>query len=330
MEDFETPLSNLLCYENESCLQERCIQKDENFELYPVSESDCDYIENLIQRETSFIASGTECSVKGKRSWFKCARLDAIKWILDWIFVGIQAKALFGFHLSTVYLSMIYFDRFFSRRWIDDEKSWAIRLLSVASLSLAAKMEECEVPGLSEYHVDEYNFEGNVIQKMELLVLNTLEWRMNYATPFVYLNYFTAKFCEEFRHKELVTQATDLIFAVMEEIDVSEHRPSVVAAAAVLAAYDNQLTRKLFEMKINAIPSWGYLEKEDTFSCYSLLQQIVMFKSKTPISNISRNSLSTNSSSINVLDDDTTIGIGTKRRLTYTDGDPHCPKVPKS
>ncbi|XP_073128098.1 cyclin-D5-1 [Henckelia pumila] len=324
MEDFETPFSSLLCNENESCLQEQYNQKDENFELYPVSESDCDYVENLIQRETSFQASGSECSVKEKRSWFKCARLDAIKWILD-------AKGLFGFHLSTAYLSMIYFDRFFSRRWIDDEKLWAIRLLSVASLSLAAKMEECEVPGLSEYHVDEYNFQGNVIQKMELLVLNTLEWRMSCATPFAYLSYFTTKFCEELRHKELVTRATDLILAVMEEIDVSEHRPSVVAAAAVLAAYDNQLTKKLFEMKINEIPSWGYLEKEDTFSCYSLLQGIVMLKSKTPISNISRNSLTTNSSSIDALDD-TTIGIGTKRRLTYTDGDPHCSvhKVPKS
>ncbi|XP_073023987.1 LOW QUALITY PROTEIN: cyclin-D5-1-like [Primulina eburnea] len=324
MEDFETPLSNLLCNENESCLEEQYNQKDENFELYPVSESDCDYIENLIQRETSFQASGSDYSVKDKRSWFKCARLDAIKWILD-------AKGRFGFHLSTAYLSMIYLDRFFSRRWIDEEKLWAIRLLSVASLSIAAKMEEREVPGLSEYHVDEYNFEGTVIKKMELFVLNTLEWRMSYATPFAYLNYFTTKFCEELRHKELVTRAADLILTVMEEIDVSEHRPSVVAAAAVLAAYDNQLTKKLLTLKINAIPSWGYLEKEHTFSCYNLLQEIVTLKSKTPISNIPRNLLSTNSSSIDVLDD-TTTGIGTKRRLTYTDGDLHCPlhKVPKS
>ncbi|KZV22963.1 hypothetical protein F511_38314 [Dorcoceras hygrometricum] len=324
MEDSGTPLSNLLCNENESCLQEKYNWKEENFEIYPVSESDCDYIESLIQRETSFQASGSECSLKEKRSWFKCARLDAIKWILD-------AKGLFGFHSSTAYLSMIYFDRFFSRRWIDDEKLWAIRLLSVASLSLAAKMEECEVPGLSEYHTDEYNFEGHVIQKMELLVLNTLEWRMSYATPFAYLNYFTTKFCGEFRHKELITRAIDLLLAVMEEIDVSEHRPSVIAAAAVLAAYDIQLTKKLFEIKINAIPSWGHLEKENTFSCYSLLQKIAMLKSNTPISNISGNSLSTNSSSIDVLDD-TITGSGTKRRLTYTDGDPSFPlhKVPKS
>lgn len=76
-------------------------------------------------------------------------------------------------------------------------------------------MEECEVPALSEYHVDEYSFEGNVIQRMELLVLNTLEWKMSCATPFTYLNYFTTKFCGQFRHKELINRAVELILAVM-------------------------------------------------------------------------------------------------------------------
>lgn len=71
------------------------------------------------------------------------------------------------------------------------------------------------MPALSEYHVDEYNFEGNVIQRMELMVLNTLEWKICCATPFAYLNYFITKFCGELRHKDLINRATELILALM-------------------------------------------------------------------------------------------------------------------
>lgn len=85
---------------------------------------------------------------------------------------------------------------------------WAIRLLSVACLSLAAKMEECRVPALSEfYHIDEYNFHGNVIQIIQLIVLHTLEWKMNVVTPFAYLCYFISKFCSESSSKEMLSKS---------------------------------------------------------------------------------------------------------------------------
>lgn len=93
---------------------------------------------------------------------------------------------------------------------------WAIRLLSVACLSLAAKMEECRVPALSEYHIDECNFQGSVIQRMELLVLHTLDWKMNAVTPFAYLHYFMRKFCSESSSKELLSKAIELILAVVK------------------------------------------------------------------------------------------------------------------
>ncbi|XP_042021118.1 uncharacterized protein LOC121768657 [Salvia splendens] len=46
------------------------------------------------------------------------------------------------------------------------------------------------------------------------------------------------------------------------EINVTDHRPSVVAAAAVLAACDDHhLTNETLEIKIDAVPSWGPVEK---------------------------------------------------------------------
>lgn len=84
----------------------------------------------------------------------------------------------------------------------------------MACLSLAAKMEECEVPSLSEYSVEDFHFEDKVIQKMELLVLSTLEWEMGAITPFRFLGYFIGKFCDDKRPKELVCKAVELIVTI--------------------------------------------------------------------------------------------------------------------
>lgn len=68
---------------------------------------------------------------------------------------------------------------------------WAARLLAVACVSLAAKMEEYRAPALSEFRAgvgdDGYEFSCVCIRRMELLVLSTLDWRMAAVTPFDYL-----------------------------------------------------------------------------------------------------------------------------------------------
>ncbi|KAI3462690.1 hypothetical protein Pfo_019353 [Paulownia fortunei] len=207
----ETSLPNLLCEEDISSLNKLSDEKDENLDFCSVSESDCEFIERLFQRETNFRSNRDDNLVRSERSWLKCARSEAVKWILE-------TRAVFGYHYRTAYLSVIYFDRFFVGWWISEGKWWGIRILSVACLSLAAKMEECKVRALTEYYVEGYNFQGIAIQRMELLVLHALEWKMSSVTPFAYLNYFAAKFCGESWHQELVIQADELILAIMKGI----------------------------------------------------------------------------------------------------------------
>ncbi|KAL7231671.1 hypothetical protein ACSBR2_009830 [Camellia fascicularis] len=316
--DTSFSLSSLLCQENESSLNE---SEESHLNSNPcsVSESDDEYIQLLIHKETTFESnrclSANACSAHNE-NWFKCARLSAIKWILN-------ARASFGFRFSTAILSLTYFDRFLSRRSIDIGKYWAIRLLSVACLSLAAKMEELKVPSLSQYHIDGYSFESNVILRMELLVLNTLEWKLDSITPFAYLHYFITKFCDS-KPKELVSGVTELILAISKEIKLMDIRPSVIALAAVLAASDDQLTRTTMDSKMSGvIPSWGSLEKEDMYSCYNQMKEIKMGKSKTPNSIV----LATKLSSIDALEKSSinSAVVGSKRRLTYSESDQKCP-----
>ncbi|KAL6013094.1 hypothetical protein ACLOJK_003584 [Asimina triloba] len=266
--DCSVSLSSLLCQE-EACFDDDDDgggvgdgegDKEEENERFlaiddvSVLESEDEYIEILVSRERSFgsqnYGSSDDCSTE---SWLKRARLEAVRWILKvglLYFRHLSMRALFGFRFQTAYLSVTYLDRFLSVRAIEKGKDWAIRLLSVACLSLAAKMEECRVPALSEFPVEDYEFENKVIQRMELLVLNTLEWRMSSVTPFAYLNYFFTKFSEKSRPKALISKAVELILATTEVVNLVNHRPSTIAAAAVLLTSDKMLSKKSvgFEM----------------------------------------------------------------------------------
>lgn len=86
----------------------------------------------------------------------------------------------------------------------------------MACLSLAAKMEEQNVPTLSDFPGKEYSFEINVIKKMELLVLDSLEWKMGLVTPFAYLHYFVKKLSLESKSQALISRAIDHIMAIVK------------------------------------------------------------------------------------------------------------------
>ncbi|GFP78905.1 cyclin-d5-1 [Phtheirospermum japonicum] len=257
------------------------------------------------RKETNFRPDSDENQVQ---KWSKNTRLEALKWIL-------QTRVLFGYHYRTAYLSLIYFDQFFGKTWFSEKPTWTSRILSIACLSIAAKMEEQKARSFTEYHVDGYSFQGIAVQRMELCVFSTLGWNMVVITPFTYLTYFVTKFCvEKSRHQEIVTQAADLVLRIMEEINVAENRPSIVAAASVLAAFDRHLDKTMLENKIDAIPTWGPEEKVQTFSCYCLFQEILMLK--TPKSAITPSSSSGVESTI-------TSRGGSKRRLTFDNEGQH-------
>ncbi|EHA8586500.1 cyclin-D5-1 [Cocos nucifera] len=229
-------------------------------------------MKKLVFRENSFesrshdrLSCSDSYSSVVEEDWFKSIRLTSVQWIL-------KMRDYFHFSSKTAYLAVVYFDRFFMRRQIIDKgKLWAIRLLSVACLSLAAKLEEYRVPALSDYQIDGYEFNSKAIQRMELLVLSTLEWRLSSVTPFDYLSYFTYKFQCEHEKKDFLHNAVRYIFALTEVINVVDYRPSTIAAAALLAASSERYTKELLESKISSSSLCGSLEKDHVYACYSIM-----------------------------------------------------------
>eukprot|EP00258_Populus_trichocarpa_P011658 XP_002320691.3 cyclin-D5-1 isoform X2 [Populus trichocarpa] len=207
---------------------------------------------------------------------FRTARLEAITWIL-------RTRKNFGFHFHTAYLSMIYFDRFLSSRFIDRNYTRVVSLISVGCISLAAKMEEVRVPSLPQLQTEGVTFESTNVERVELGILSTLQWRMNYATPFAFLRYFIIKFSrQDSPPRETVSRTVQSILALMREIHLMSHRPSVIAAAATLVVLNNSLTRTTLETQMNSIAYPGFLNIEEVFQCYNLLQQLDVENLHTP------------------------------------------------
>ncbi|KAJ6809268.1 cyclin-D5-2-like [Iris pallida] len=227
------------------------------------SEPEESYIDILVSKESTFASE--DSSLSGD-AWLKCARADAIQWIM-------RTKDYFGFSFETAYLSITYFDRFLTRRSIDKEKSWVVRLLSVTCLSLAAKMEECIAPALPEYDTDECRFESDAMRRMELLILSTLDWRMSSVTPFAYLNSFASELHVPNEVDKLVSRSVGYIFAIIEDINLVDYPASTIAAAAILAASDGRLTNNLLRSKLNILSSCGAIENESVMYCYDLMTQ---------------------------------------------------------
>lgn len=79
------------------------------------------------------------------------AREEAVDWIL-------KVNAYYGFSNLTAILAINYLHRFLSSLHFQKDKPWMIHLASVTCLSLAAKVEETQVPLLLDLQVRPFSF----------------------------------------------------------------------------------------------------------------------------------------------------------------------------
>uniref|UniRef100_A0A0E0CWV8 Cyclin-like domain-containing protein n=1 Tax=Oryza meridionalis TaxID=40149 RepID=A0A0E0CWV8_9ORYZ len=207
--------------------------------------------------------------------WMKNARA----WCVGWI---VKTNAGFRFSLKTAYVAVTYLDRFLARRCVDRDKEWALQLLSVACLSLAAKVEERRPPRLPEFQLDMYDCAS--MMRMELLVLTTLKWQMITETPFSYLSCFTAKFRHDER-KAIVLRAIECIFASIKVISSVGYQPSTIALAAILIARNKETAPNLDELKSVVGSLWQQLDTGHVYSCYNkmMIQEDRSMQSTTEV-----------------------------------------------
>lgn len=198
------------------------------------------------------------------------ARKEAVDWIS-------QANARLSFGPLCSYLSINYLDRFLAAYELPKGQAWTMQLLAVACLSLAAKMEETQVPLSLDLQVGDprFVFEARTIQRMELLVLSTLKWKMQAVTPFSFIDYFLHKINEDHQIPlgTSMIQSIQLILATVKGIDFLEFRPSEIAAAvAISVAAETKTvdTEKAISVLIQ------HVEKERVMRCVQLMEDSIL------------------------------------------------------
>lgn len=116
------------------------IQKEESFAC--LSEHDLVWEDD----ELDALLSKERCVEMGTNGCLETTREEAIAWMLKVI-------GFYGFNAATAVLAVNYYDRFIARVCFQKDVPWMTQLAAVACLSIAAKVEETQVPVLLDLQV---------------------------------------------------------------------------------------------------------------------------------------------------------------------------------
>ncbi|GMI91501.1 Cyclin D6;1 [Hibiscus trionum] len=230
------------------------------------------------QSDTVSAIFSSESDHMPSHNYFHCLKTSGfhVSFRQEAISLILQAQYSCNLDSYTQYLAINYMDRFISWQEIPQGNTWVVRLLVVACISLAAKMKEIHF-SFSDFQREEgFIFDPPAIQRMELLVLDALNWRMRSITPFSFINFFVSLF--ELKDpplsQALKGRATDLIFQARNEINLLEFKPSITAASALLLAC-HELFPVQFPSFETSILSCEYVNKEMVLNCFNAMQEMV-------------------------------------------------------
>ncbi|TKY55674.1 Cyclin-D3-2 protein [Spatholobus suberectus] len=197
-------------------------------------------------------------------------RVEAVNWIS-------KVCGHYGFSALTIVLAVNYFDRFITSLRFQRDKPWMTQLTAVACLSLAAKTEETHVPLLLDLQVEEsrFVFEAKTIQRMELLVLSTLKWRMHPVTPISFFEHIVRRLGLKSRlHWEFLWRCERVLLNVIADSRVMSYLPSTLAAATMIHVIKEIEPFNATEY-IDQLLGLLKIGEEQVNQCYKIIQKLL-------------------------------------------------------
>ncbi|KAK7246613.1 hypothetical protein RIF29_41483 [Crotalaria pallida] len=182
------------------------------------------------------------------------------------------------------YLAINYLQRFMSTQEIPQGKPWLIRLVAISCLSLASKMKNTPF-SLSGIQKQGCILEAQSIQKMELLILGALNWRMRSITPFPFLHFFIslAEFKDQALKEAIKERASEIIFNAQNDIKLLEYKPSTIAASALMYASHELASPRQYSILRSSVSACEYLDEETLSKCFDLIQEMVRMEAKESV-----------------------------------------------
>ncbi|XP_050208193.1 cyclin-D3-3 isoform X2 [Mercurialis annua] len=293
-QDNQLILDGLLC--EEECIEEKqeinevfhnfYVKKEPSFSVCSLFEHDLfwedDELFNLMAKEKDAQFGFNDMESVMCNGSVMVARYEAVEWIL-------KVKAHYGFTGLTCVLALNYFDRFVLSLKFPEDKPWMGQLAAVACLSLAAKVEETQVPLLLDLQVEEakYVFEAKTIKRMELLVLSALQWRMNPVTPIAFFDHIIRRFgLKNHLHLEFLRRCERLLLHVISDSRFMCYLPSALATAIMLHVIKEVEPCNEGEYQ-NQLMSVIQIDEDKVNECYKLIlelpgNEIPSYKRKYP------------------------------------------------
>ncbi|EOY28472.1 D6-type cyclin, putative isoform 7, partial [Theobroma cacao] len=244
-----------------------------------LKEHQSDTISALFSSESDHMPSQNYLQCLKTSDFYVSFRQEAISLIL-------QAQYSCNLDPYTPYLAVNYMDRFISRQDIPQGNPWVLRLLVIACISLAAKMKEIHFSSSNFQREEGFIFDAPAIQRMELLILDALNWRMRSVTPFSFICFFMSLF--ELKDPPLTQalkdRASNIIFQA-HEINLLEFKPSILAASALLLA-SHELFPLQFPSVETSILSCEYVNKDMVVNqiSESIVDTVSSSSTRTPLS----------------------------------------------
>ncbi|XP_031276309.1 putative cyclin-D6-1 [Pistacia vera] len=257
-----------------------------------LEEQQSDKIPHLFASESDHMPSQKFIQCLKFTDFYPSFRHEAVSLILLAQFSG-------NFEPSIPYLAVTYLDRFISRQEIPQGQPWVLRILVTSCISLAAKMKNTHFSPSKIQREEGFIFDAQTIQRMELLILDALNWRMRSITPFSFLCYFISlfKLKDPPLTQALRDRATDIIFDAHNEIKLLEFKPSVIAASALLVS-SHELFPLQFPSFKTSISSCEYINKENLLQCFDTMQEMVAMEAHESV----MDTMSSTGTPISVLD----------------------------
>ncbi|KAK4411715.1 Cyclin-D4-1 [Sesamum angolense] len=198
---------------------------------------------------------------------------------LDWMF---KACAHHKFGELCLYLAMNYMDRFLSVYNLPGGKTWAVQLVAVACLSLAAKVDEVDVPSTVDLQAGEpkFLFEGKTKNEPR-------------SAP----------------TRPLIARSIQIILSTIKGIDFLEFRPSELAAA--VAVY---VSGEIQAMDIDkALSGFMEVEKGRVVKCLELIQDLISMSGTTSTTTTATTATANTATTAHVSSSSSSVPVSPKR-----------------
>ncbi|XP_057460782.1 uncharacterized protein LOC130751239 isoform X2 [Actinidia eriantha] len=172
------------------------------------------------------------------------------------------------------FLAMSYFDRFVSSHNLpkvitsNDEENLKLFVLCCLILAWKMRIRAFKVEMFLEQR--KLKFDSKDVRKMELYILNALEWRMRSLTAISFSGYFVPLLGIP-STMQPVQPVYQIIIRAQADINFTRFRPSTIAAAAVLTATLKLFPEQYENLKVK-ISCCRFLREEELFPCMEAMK----------------------------------------------------------